>query len=249
MVGLAWGGQANGKIPASRLVAAVNFAPLSSQQKYLTSQSGLLRDDVARQWSLMTRDCKAATGQALYLSEGYRSFDSQKKRWDDPKHTAAKAYPGTSLHGWALSTDYNDGDPVVVRWVLANCGKYGFVRTIKSEQWHLDFIKVPSITPASGGAQIPIDVSEEDEMSAAGEQKIIDLLTVVADKLNVITNNVTDPKVGLTATGARSADAAVKGAEKLDALERHTLAVTNAVTDPETGLQAVLVQVASSVRK
>lgn len=113
------------------------------------------------------------------------------------------------------------------------------------EPWHVEADETPytrryaGTDTASGSAtQIP----EEDEMSAAGEATIIRLLEVLVSKSDAITNNITDPRVGITATNAKSAD-------KLDAIERHTLALANAVTDPKTGVQATSAQVAAQTRK
>jgi len=186
---LAWGNQRNGRIASNLLVPARNYRPLRSQQKYLTGQSGLLRADVAAQWSLMVDACFLATGRTLYLSEGYRSYESQDIRWKDPKHLAAKAYPGTSLHGWALSTDFLNDDATVVAWVHANGAAYGFAPTIKSENWHLDFIKTPTVTPSSVGAVVIPD-NLEDSLSAAEA-------TLIVQQIGAVLNSRTDDLAAL----------------------------------------------------
>jgi hypothetical protein len=181
---LAWGNQKNGRIGSNLLVPARNYRPLRSQQKYLTGQSGLLRADVAAQWSLMVDACFLATGKTLYLSEGYRSFDSQSTRYYDPARKTLAAFPGNSLHGWALSTDFLNDDPDVVNWVHGNCHLYGFEPTIDTENWHLDCIKTPTVTPSSVAAVVIPD-NLEDSLSAAEATLIVQQVgAVLNDRTN-----------------------------------------------------------------
>ena len=63
----------------------------------------------------------------------------------------AVAPPGFSNHGNGISLDLNTGtrvvkppllstlDKTVYTWLIKNSWKYGFVRVVKTEEWHFDY--------------------------------------------------------------------------------------------------------------
>ena len=73
------------------------------------------------------------------------------------------AKPGSSNHGNGTSLDLNTGsrraksngplNPKVYIWLVNNSYKYGFVRGVKTEEWHYDYI--PTIAANGPYAKIP----------------------------------------------------------------------------------------------
>jgi LAS superfamily LD-carboxypeptidase LdcB len=59
------------------------------------------------------------------------------------------AKPGRSKHGNGIAVDFNTGsrtgainqplDPNVYSWMVKNSWRFGFVRTVKSEEWHFEY--------------------------------------------------------------------------------------------------------------
>lgn len=73
------------------------------------------------------------------------------------KCSPATAKPGTSKHGNGIAVDFNTGsrgksfNPLntkVYVWLVKNSWKYGFVRTVKSEEWHYEYY--PDIAKSNG---------------------------------------------------------------------------------------------------
>jgi hypothetical protein len=179
MATLSWGGQQNGRIDTSKLSLVEAFKPLDSQAKYVDWRGGYLRADAAAAFRRMARDCELATGEKLYLSEGYRPYEAQVKRYFDPLRTTLAAYPGTSGHGWALSADYGDNPQAVVDWVTANAYLYGFDLSIRSERWHIDYTLTPRLTPAASD-YTPIESEEDDDMTPKQEADLENVKQAVA---------------------------------------------------------------------
>jgi len=136
----AWGGQTNGRISSS-LMATV---PAS------VAGSGFLRADAARQYFALAGAFQSATGRALAITEGYRSYDRQVEYWNRYQAGTGNlaAYPGTSNHGWGISCDFganvNVAGSVQKRWMDANAPTYGWSPTgntfSKPEPWHFDYV-------------------------------------------------------------------------------------------------------------
>jgi len=77
------------------------------------------------------------------------------------------ATPGTSIHGVGLGLDLNTGiredgdlDTKIYTWLVLNSWRYGFVRTLYSEEWHFEYLRIDPKTfeskqkatdPTSGG--------------------------------------------------------------------------------------------------
>jgi len=136
----AWGGLANGKIPASLMV------PVSAS----VAGSGYLRDDAARQFLSLSLAFRSAVGRSLTITEGYRSYERQVDYWNRYQAGTGNlaAYPGTSNHGWGISCDFGAGvdqaGSVAKRWMDANAPSYGWSPTgngfSRPEPWHFDYV-------------------------------------------------------------------------------------------------------------
>lgn len=164
---LAWGGHRNGQIPQGALTGAVNYHPLPGEP--VGPLAGMLRADAARQWFVMDAHYFATTGRHLTLSEGYRALSDQQGRWNTYQRRGSPlaAYPGTSLHGWAISADVGSEGRA---WMTTNGPRFGWRPTGRSfsrpEPWHFDYLgggditKTPaeltSSNPASGGRPTPV---------------------------------------------------------------------------------------------
>ena len=65
------------------------------------------------------------------------------------KGTPDTAKPGRSKHGNGIAVDFNTGsrtgainqplDPKTYSWMVKNSWRFGFVRTVKSEEWHFEY--------------------------------------------------------------------------------------------------------------
>jgi len=154
----AWGGYANGQIPAS----AMMFVSAS------VNGSGFLRWDAAKQYLAMSMAFSAALGKPLQITEGYRNLATQQDYWN--KYQAGTgnlaAYPGTSNHGWGISCDFGSrvdvaGSPEK-RWMDANGPSYGWQPTgngfSRPEPWHFDF------SPAYPGPPAPRASDDDPEV-------------------------------------------------------------------------------------
>lgn len=159
MASLAWGGHANGKIPASFMKKVSNLYPLPGEP--VGVNGAYLMAEAADQWELMCRDAKAATGVGPTASECYRDYPSQQGRYATYQRLKKPlaAYPGTSNHGWGRSVDVGYAARA---WITANGPKYGFYPTVAGEPWHFDYLGNPSIKAAAQAAKAP----QEEEMTA-----------------------------------------------------------------------------------
>jgi len=141
----AWGGNANGRVPALLMKPVPAVLP----------GSGFLRDDAAQQYFGLSLAFRAAVGRDLTITEGYRSYDRQVDYWNRYQAGTGNlaAYPGTSNHGWGISCDFRAGVEVAgttaKRWMDANAPRFGWSPTgngfSQKEPWHFDFV-----TPYAG---------------------------------------------------------------------------------------------------
>ncbi|MBW3602666.1 MAG: D-alanyl-D-alanine carboxypeptidase family protein [Actinobacteria bacterium] len=130
----AWGGYANGRIPAAVLAAV---AP-----------GERLRADAADAWRRMTAAHRAQLGRPIGVTDTYRSY-SQQVELAAYKGTLA-ATPGSSNHGWGLAVDLvvpGGYDDPTYRWLAANGPRFGWVNPdwareggSKPEPWHWEFV-------------------------------------------------------------------------------------------------------------
>jgi len=131
----AWGGFANGEIPASELCAA-------------SSDGHLLRCDAAVGYRLLDAAYAEQMGTALCITDSYRSREGQEQLFRTKPMLAA--VPGTSNHGLGLAVDLCGGvegfDTPEHAWLLANGPTFGWhhphwaaVAGSRPEPWHFEF--------------------------------------------------------------------------------------------------------------
>lgn len=176
---LAWGGYANGRIPAAALHVVPQFKPLGDGWSSTAHASNVMKAAGAIQLSAMQRDFYRAFEVKLYVREAYRNMAGQsfyRKRMEnrEPGWTLA-ALPGTSVHGWALSVDLGVGEANAnpsgqyLAWLRANAARYGFRNDVPTEVWHWSFLLTPTSgvtsyinNPSATAADL---IPTEDEMS------------------------------------------------------------------------------------
>ena len=133
-----WGGYENGRIPASAL------CPVPSRPVLL------LECNAAVAFDAMNTAFRAAFGQDIGITDGYRSFDEQVACRAEKGSLCAD--PGTSNHGWAKAVDIggccgvNTGAGPAFDWLTANAARFGWVHPgwaqpdgSKPEPWHWEF--------------------------------------------------------------------------------------------------------------
>ena len=143
-MGDAWGRYKNGQIPLKAMKNVQGF---------------YLRPDAAEAMLGAIAEL-AKSNIKVFINESYRPLgvpadqyvrDASKTstkssnqwfQWGRMKRgeTPAAAYPGTSVHGWAVASDITNGSNSTLRAVLK---KYGFVFDVPSESWHAHFIGLP----------------------------------------------------------------------------------------------------------
>lgn len=135
----AWGGHANGQIPAAALCG------LSWQA------TRMLRCDAAAQLELLNAQFRADLGRNLSVNEAYRDLTTQEHYWTCGCTTGPAARPGTSNHGWALAIDINGTSgnggsyearktTAVYQWMAANAPTFGFRENVSiREAWHWEY--------------------------------------------------------------------------------------------------------------
>ena len=133
--GPAWGGWANGQIPAETLCA-------------LGVHRHALRCDAAASYAQLETAYEATFGASLCITDSYRSLGAQKVAF--ARKPMLAAVPGTSNHGWALAVDLcggiNRAGSAQWTWMTANAGRFGFVQPDwagpageKPEPWHWEY--------------------------------------------------------------------------------------------------------------
>jgi len=114
-----WGGYENGRIPASAL------CPVPSRPVLL------LECTAAVAFDSMNTAFRAAFGQDIGITDGYRSFDEQVACRAEKGSLCAD--PGTSNHGWAKAVDIgaccgvNTGTGPAFYWLTSNAARFGWV--------------------------------------------------------------------------------------------------------------------------
>ena len=134
----AWDGYQNGRIPSSAL------CPVSSA---LTLQ---LECRAASAFDQLNIAFKAAFGQNIGITDGYRSYDEQVACRLEKGSLCAN--PGTSNHGWGKAVDIgaccaiNTGAGAAFDWLTTNASRYGWTHPgwaqaggSKPEPWHWEF--------------------------------------------------------------------------------------------------------------
>lgn len=94
----------------------------------------------------LRRDRSRWVGRATYAGTDedfiFRAGASQ--------YNAATAQPGTSNHGSGIAIDLNTGsrntpgfpqlNATIYSWLIKNSYKFGFIRTVRSEEWHFEYL-------------------------------------------------------------------------------------------------------------
>lgn len=138
----AWGGHANGRIPASELRACT----------VITGGGLLLRTDASLALDRLAVLARA-DGYDVQVTDLYRDYATQvrlKQLWCDRGRCHMAATPGTSNHGWGVAVDngFGYGPRSFGRWMHANrnlCGEHGWVwpawaqRASSYEPWHWEY--------------------------------------------------------------------------------------------------------------
>lgn len=88
-------------------------------------------------------DAAASTdGYSIMIISGFRSYPEQKELYD-LRHVRGvdTARPGRSNHqsGIAIDINTNGFDTDIYKWMKKNASKYGFIRTVNSEDWHWEY--------------------------------------------------------------------------------------------------------------
>ncbi|MBO9556443.1 M15 family metallopeptidase [Cellulomonas sp.] len=131
----AWGGNVNGRIPASALRSPAFDSKV------------LLREDAARALDRLNAAFRAKFGRNIAVGDSYRSLAAQFST-KEQRPTLAAA-PGTSNHGWGLAVDLTGGidDAASAQhtWMDAHAAEFGWVnpdwaKSERFEPWHWEFV-------------------------------------------------------------------------------------------------------------
>lgn len=91
----------------------------------------------------MRAAAKAEAGLSIKLNSAFRTMAKQQslyKRYLAGKGALA-SYPGTSPHqmGRAVDIQTGGGTLPIYKWLVDNCQRFGFYRTVPSETWHYHY--------------------------------------------------------------------------------------------------------------
>jgi hypothetical protein len=77
-------------------------------------------------------------GVSMYIVSGFRTMEHQRQLYnlDLAGRGNLAAPPGYSNHQNGLALDLNTSDPGVYNWLARNASRFGFRRTVPSEEWH-----------------------------------------------------------------------------------------------------------------
>lgn len=90
------------------------------------------------------RGAAANDGIELVIWSGFRTYERQAelyKRWRAGEGNLA-AKPGYSNHQSGRALDLMVDDEQVYNWLVKNARRYGFMRTVKGEPWHWEYVGV-----------------------------------------------------------------------------------------------------------
>ena len=127
---------ANGQLPSEALCALPGHVDHA------------LRPDAARALVALSAAYEQWFGEALCLTDSYRSLGSQQAL--AVRKPGLAAVPGTSEHGWGLAVDFACGvegyDTPQHRWMIANGARFGWEQPAwakdggeREEPWHWEF--------------------------------------------------------------------------------------------------------------
>ncbi len=102
-----------------------------------------VEQDTAHAYYRMQRQA-AADGVAIQIVSGFRTHAEQRYLYNCYRTCGCNncnlaAAPGYSNHQSGHALDLNTGDPGVLWWLNRNANRFGFVRTVPSEDWHWEY--------------------------------------------------------------------------------------------------------------
>ncbi len=108
---------------------------------------------------LAMTEAARADGVEIGVNSGFRSYPEQKFLWEGRQKGlpgfAPANRPGRSNHqnGIAFDIDVNGGgsNPTYV-WLTANATRFGFVRTVRGEAWHWEYLPAKAASARARGA-------------------------------------------------------------------------------------------------
>lgn len=176
----AWGGHANGRIPADAMRKAT----------IIKGANGLLRTDASLALDRLGTLALAA-GYDVRITDLYRTYATQvrlKAEWCARGRCQMAATPGKSNHGWgdAVDNGYSYGPKSFGRWMHANaavCRANGWFwpawaqRPRTYELWHWEYLATldahrnvaPGGSVATPTPAKPPAIQEDDDMIRAGQ--------------------------------------------------------------------------------
>ncbi len=143
-----------------------------------SSSGEVIRPEAVDAWNQMRKDCETATGNTLYLCDGYRTFEEQAALFE--RSTAKNgigyccsknALEGRSEHNLGLALDISTEDVREISsgfaqttagaWVTEHCQEYGFIMRYPAdktlitgyayEPWHYRFVGTELATELYAG--------------------------------------------------------------------------------------------------
>jgi hypothetical protein len=94
---------------------------------------------------LAMRTAAGEAGVDLRLESGFRTLQQQQvlyRAWRGGYGNKA-AVPGRSNHQSGRALDIAVSDAGVYEWLKTNAASYGFMRTVRGEPWHWEYVKAP----------------------------------------------------------------------------------------------------------
>jgi len=100
------------------------------------------------------------------ISDSYRDYARQVAyEKNPPNHVGLAAKAGASPHGWGLAIDARG---LLLLWLAQHGSEYGWVRTIKAESWHFEYVSAldrhAGAEPTALPDQLTTVAPEEDAM-------------------------------------------------------------------------------------
>lgn len=107
-----------------------------------TSSGDLYRSYDAQLRSFLERYTKEANGNSTRTFEGVKWYKKSEK-------LASLAAPGTSQHNSGLAVDVHTASGKRLKWMIANCAKYGFSwEVVPEEPWHIRYTEAENVPDA-----------------------------------------------------------------------------------------------------
>lgn len=110
------------------------------------------------------REAALREGVSIYVVSGFRTMEEQRYLYGCYVNCSCNncnlaARPGYSNHQSGRALDLNTGDAGVLRWLNRNAERYGFERTVPSEDWHWELLgDAPARGPCLGGGAAALEL-------------------------------------------------------------------------------------------